>query len=538
MKFEEAQRESEKIVEKVKELFTNNSFSIQSLIECFVNSSDQVRAMALGSLSFSYKGENEIGNKLFKGQPLQEIIIFFDYLISIKYFNEDRSSFTLERFVSLVPSELKVSLLLYYFNKSSDIESDAGLLLAQTEEGAKSLVDIIYDDSKKKFHLLAMLSVCKILLPSIGDVLELGYFYHKNDKAPNYIISAVKKFVSFPDEAIRRIAIETLFFSNLLSIDDVEKALKSTSERSVVLGLKAFSYLRLNIKESKHLLPLVVEHLEGKTIKVSDTAKEAIEYFASKLSDVVADNIIELLVARSTNRPQEFFNVGIVSNSLRETFKFNPRLQGQVLYKLKDLAINNIGNVRVRAVLTGISLNKREYLALVNESGEVDTKVVSSINGIVSGNQRNSQIVSEISETDPSDIQKNAAIQISLLNSYYENGLAQARNSFNWAIGITAFCIISFVIIILIYGQYEDKTIVWASTIATCITELIAGVLLVIYRQSLSQLNNYNQQMAKIQNYLLANSFIESLSGEDKSNARVDLIRSISGYQGKIPDSV
>lgn len=150
-----------------------------------------------------------------------------------------------------------------------------------------------------------------------------------------------------------------------------------------------------------------------------------------------------------------------------------------------------------------------------------------------------SQIASQISETDPKDIQQNAANQIGLLTKYYENGLLQAKSSFNWAIGITVLSVLAFIVITLLFGKNADKTIVWITAISSGLAELIAGTLLIIYQKTLSQLNNYNHQMSKIQDFLLANSFIESLSQDAQDSARLELIRSLASSRADIlqPDN-
>ena len=234
---------------------------------------------------------------------------------------------------------------------------------------------------------------------------------------------------------------------------------------------------------------------------------------------------------------REFFNSNIVVSALKEAIKFNPRLQGKLLHNVRDIAINSSGNVRNRAVFVGIGISRKEFLALINEIQESNPVAAKSIAGIVAGNLESTQIINQISETDPKDIQQNAANQIGLLRRYYESGLAQAKSSFNWAIGITVLSILAFIGIVILFGKNEDKTIIWATAIASGLTELIAGTLLLIYQKTLLQLNNYNRQMSKIQDYLLANSFIESLSENARDNARLELIRSITPTQNNLLQS-
>jgi flagellar motor component MotA len=139
-----------------------------------------------------------------------------------------------------------------------------------------------------------------------------------------------------------------------------------------------------------------------------------------------------------------------------------------------------------------------------------------------------SQIVNQISETDPKDIQQNAANQINLLTKYYENGLSQAKASFNWAITMAIVGFIGYITAIILFINNIDKTGALVSTIGASLTQFLAGSLFWIYQKTLTQLNNYNSQMNNIQNYLLANSFIESLEGNAKELARMDLIKRVA----------
>lgn len=539
MKHEDLKEKADQFILEIEKSISTNSYSIQSVIDKLKELDFEVRDFVVHTLGFSSinlldefsdtKFKN-VSDEIFKDHPIQEIKVFFDYLVSTNYFKDDYNSFQQKRIFDIVPPENKKDLLLYYFNDDSPIVSKVGALLAETEEGINALVNIIYDDSKKELHTKAALAICENLIPEIADRHNYvnNDYYSKNTSHSKNTVDALKKLISFPNNNISYLAAKTLYYASLLSVEDIEKIFKATDERKTLLGLKCFERFRIDAESCKPLFSVVVELLEDKNIKVSEAAIDAIQYFSNWDSDTIAENIIELLVLRSTNRPQEFFNVRVVTSALKVTFKFNPRLQGQILYRLRDLAFKNTGNTQGRAVFTGVSISKKEFLSLVNELKETNPKIASSIANIVSGSLESAQIVKEISETDPKDIQQNAANQLNLLTRYYESGLAQAKNSFNWAIGITVFCVLSFLTVVFIFGQNEDKTIIWLSAFASGIAEIIAGTLLVIYRQSLSQLNNYNQQMSKIQNYLLANSFIESLSNEAKDNARLELIKSVA----------
>jgi hypothetical protein len=419
-------------------------------------------------------------------------------------------------------------LTLYIFKNNTTLREIAGASLARAEEGITELANIIKDDRQKEFHIPAIKALGNEFSP--GCYLSFSDARYSSDgNKPKILLSVLSSFAASPNVEISYLAIIALWHSYSLSQDLIELMLKGDDQRKKILGLKDLrSSLRADDPTCERHLSTIVELLEDESSIVSEESLEVIRYFSRVYSAVIAYHILDVLVLRLSNRPQEFFNVNIAASALRETFKFNPRLQGQVLYKIREIAFQNTGNTRSRAVFIGISLSKKEFLSLVNELKETDPKIANSIAHIVSGSLESAQIVREISETDPKDIQQNAANQLNLLTRYYESGLAQAKNSFNWAVGITVFCVLSFLAVVFIFGQNEDKTIVWLSALASGIAEIIAGTLLVIYKQSLLQLNNYNHQMSKIQNYLLANSFIESLSDEAKDNARLELIKSVA----------
>ena len=138
-------------------------------------------------------------------------------------------------------------------------------------------------------------------------------------------------------------------------------------------------------------------------------------------------------------------------------------------------------------------------------------------------------IASQISGTDPSDVQQNAANQIKLLAKYHESGLQQARTSFNWAIALSllGFPLLIFAFYYLLTNQSENPTS-FISAMASVLVEFIAGTLFYLYNQTRKQLTYYHQQMNQIQRFLLANSVAESLENPAKEASRIELIRAIA----------
>jgi hypothetical protein len=247
--------------------------------------------------------------------------------------------------------------------------------------------------------------------------------------------------------------------------------------------------------------------------------------------------IIRELVIRESGQPSEYFNTEITANALNYLFTLNARLHGETLKSLCDISFNNKGGIRRRAVLTAVSLDERGFLAQINENAEQNPDSARDILYLVSGNLDANIIAKQISETDPSNVQQNAANQIKLLSQYHENGLQQAKTSFNWALGIS---IAGFPFLLLaIYYLFTNQTqnpIGIISAIASALVQLIAGTLLYLYNQTRKQLTYYHKQMNQTQKFLLANSVAESLDQPAKEKARLELINIIASTKIKEED--
>jgi len=200
---------------------------------------------------------------------------------------------------------------------------------------------------------------------------------------------------------------------------------------------------------------------------------------------------------------------------LEKLFKFNPQLLSKTLYQLCEIAIENKGSIRNRAVFVGSLLDKGEFAALVKERAEDNPEAVKSILDIAGASLDTSSIVARISETDPGDIQQNAANQIKLLEKYHEDGLQQAKTSFRWALILSIFSLICLVVSIcyLLFISPGVNVVNILTTISSVLAQFLAATQFVLYNQTRKQLTYYHQQMNQIQKFLLANSVAESLNG-------------------------
>ena len=133
-----------------------------------------------------------------------------------------------------------------------------------------------------------------------------------------------------------------------------------------------------------------------------------------------------------------------------------------------------------------------------------------------------------ISETPVDDVQGNAANQISILASYYSEGLTQAKASFRSALiisGIGFFFFLTAVIFVL-NRQPRDRTLI--PLVSGAVLEVVAGINFYLYGQATKQLATFQNKLDQMQRFLLANSICESLEGDSKQAARAKLVETVS----------
>jgi len=531
--FQLLKRRANEFNTKVNEQIANGVFELTSFIETLNDLEQDVKNKYLDDLVYANDA------KLFwEKLPLETVTKFLDYLINqIDFFDKNKKAYKIlgprEFIYKVTFLNNSFEILLYLYKCSDSILSFyAAQELGESEKGFLELEAALKNNYDKAYQVVAVRVIANRWVPYFEDDIY-NYFKHPEESAPPNTSEILRNCLSSPYYDVAYVAAQALFVAKKLNSDNIETLLHLDDSRQKILGLK---YLNDSISEKTagRFAPTIIQLLEDEKADVSEHALETIGLLSKKFCILLAETIVESLIMRSSNRPQEYFNSKSVVAALNLTFQYNPRLQGQIIYKLRDIAFKQTGNIRSRAVFVAVGINRREFLGLVDDWKEVEPRIAKSIVNIVQGNVEVAEIVHQISETDPKDIQQNAANQIELLRKYYESGLSQAKSSFNWAIGITVFSIVAFIVSILYFGLNQDKTVIWVSAVASGLTELIAGTLLLIYQKTLAQLNNYNQQMSKIQDHLLANSFIESLSEDVRDRARLELIKSITGEKSNI----
>ena len=134
----------------------------------------------------------------------------------------------------------------------------------------------------------------------------------------------------------------------------------------------------------------------------------------------------------------------------------------------------------------------------------------------------------EISATPVDDVQGIAAAQLTILNSYYSEGLIQAKTSF-WGATITSsigFVFFLTAVIFVLNKQPKDRTLI--PLISGTVIEVVAGINFYLYGQATKQLASFQHRLDQTQRFLLANSICESLEGDSKQTARVELVKTVS----------
>jgi hypothetical protein len=146
-------------------------------------------------------------------------------------------------------------------------------------------------------------------------------------------------------------------------------------------------------------------------------------------------------------------------------------------------------------------------------------------------------LVREISQIDPSEIQQVAASQIRLLTAFYDTVLAQAQQSFRWAlIGVGVG--LSFFIVAIAFLLFSNTgQVATISAIAGGLVEVIAGINFVLYGKAAGQLGSFHERLEQTQRILLANSITESIEGDARNSTRSQLVMEVVRSPGSAKSS-
>jgi hypothetical protein len=136
--------------------------------------------------------------------------------------------------------------------------------------------------------------------------------------------------------------------------------------------------------------------------------------------------------------------------------------------------------------------------------------------------------VERLTHTEPDDILAIAGTQTEILTGYYTTALAQANQSFRWALVVGLFGLAFFFGAVAFLLTTQVQSIATVSVIGGALVEVISGILFYLYGKATIQLADFQQRLAQTQRFLLANAICESLEGEEKQKARSSLVHTIA----------
>jgi len=144
--------------------------------------------------------------------------------------------------------------------------------------------------------------------------------------------------------------------------------------------------------------------------------------------------------------------------------------------------------------------------------------------------------VQRVAKANPSNVQEVAASQLEIINSYYQNVLYQAKESFQWALVAAGSGLIFFLVAIGFLVHEKSEKVSNVSLISGALVEVIAGINFYLYSRASDQLSRFHTRLDVTQRFLLANSLCENLEGEIKHETRAELIRLIANHQMGLPE--
>lgn len=247
-----------------------------------------------------------------------------------------------------------------------------------------------------------------------------------------------------------------------------------------------------------------------------------------KAPRALADAIIETSIVRDNELPDSQFNPDRTYQALSKTIELNPQLYGEILNRLKDLALENEGDIRHRAVFVASRINEREFIALVTREKEENPDTVVEILNILRGDTNTKALVRQLSKTDPEDVIGIASNQINLLTNFYDDALTQAKESQKWARGLTVVGLIVLIAtIVMTFIESSSNVVAIATGIGGVLAEFIALTQFRLLDKTVEQRALFHKLLSKTQRILLANSICETLSPESSNEMKVYLIKAI-----------
>ena len=402
----------------------------------------------------------------------------------------------------------------------------------QTNPEARTiLVSLMFIHTRNIFSILSTIlkDERNMSRPEIIRGIYLGIMRIGDNKLSNEqekILQIIQNLINDKDRSVRLESFVLLGRSSRLSRDEFFK----WSEDIDLSVRKNFVDFLFSRKLDEKTTDGYINLLEDSVGEVVQECFNLLEKEWRRINpDEAINSIFDILVERKNGKPDTYFNPSIVAKFLSLLDRNYPHTNTDSLIRLRDLAINNNGGIRRRAISIAKIFAVNEFIDMVIEIKKEKPNEVNELLQYFRYDFKETPLYNQISKAEPGNIQENAAIQIQLLANYHENGLKQARTSFIWAIIISIAGFLSLLISIgfLISSSFTNIVAIIAA-IGSCISQFISYTLLNIYREAMNLLTYYHRQMNRTQSFLLANSLCEMLNDENKEKSRMDLIKDIS----------
>jgi hypothetical protein len=215
------------------------------------------------------------------------------------------------------------------------------------------------------------------------------------------------------DETVRRIAVSLLRFVDELPLEALFQALSDPEAKVRRVVTRELRYMA---EHDESVLDPLGRALEDPDTEVRQNAfyglwligKPALPLLARALEDPdsanvrivireysqpdidagdIAEAIINELIIRASGQPSERFNYEVVALGLQSLITRNPRLHGQVISRLRDLAYECDSEVRQRAIAVARELDPDEFAMLVRTRAEEDPDRAAVIMRLLGGSE-------------------------------------------------------------------------------------------------------------------------------------------------------
>ena len=196
-------------------------------------------------------------------------------------------------------------------------------------------------------------------------------------------LAALTHALDAPDVDVRREAVEGLGKIGEPALEALGRALEDADKDTRGTAIEALFKIG---KPAIRLLAVALEDPDGWH------TQEVFEYLSiHRINDIeahdVAEAIINELIIRSSGRSSEYFNSRVITQVLEGTIKRNPRLRGQIQRELCNLAYQNDGGVRERAVAVARGLGADEFASLIKARAEENPTAAAAIMRMVGGSE-------------------------------------------------------------------------------------------------------------------------------------------------------